>query len=231
MATKFSPQQQQANRAPTIDDLNADANGPIYVVNTSAKVNSTGADVFITVYVGNQAAATILSVPLSWKPFNLTEQSPRAAILGSQHFLRAVSTGVLTLISREEALEILSTPQAIKETERLAPLRSRVEAASRNPNSDEFKLTVDGQETAGVGGGSDASKKHAMSASFFDEGSVSTSFKAWVSKNNQLDVEGAINASRIRSEFSVEEMQYIMENTVHDRIRNGFKKRLQAMAN
>jgi hypothetical protein len=210
-------------KTPTIDDLTSEDRGPIYVVNTSAKVNQTGADVFVTVYVGNQSAATILSIPLSWKPFNLTEQAPRQAILGSQHFLRSVSSGVLTLISKEEAQDILATPQAIKETERLSQLRSKVEAAIRNPNADEFKLTIEGQEEA-------EGKKHTVSASFFDEGSVSTSFKAWVAKNNQLDVEDAINAARIRSEFSADEMQYIMDNTVHPRIRNGFKKRLQIMS-
>ena len=212
-------------KTPTIDDLNSDERGPVYVTNTSSKVNSTGADVFITVYVGNQSVATILSVPLSWKPFNLTEQAPRAAILGSQHFLRAVASGILTLISKEEALEILATPSAIKETERLSQLRSKVEAAIRNPNADEFKLTIEGQEDQ------ESEKKHTLNASFFDEGSVSVSFKAWVTKNNQLDVEAAINAARIRSEFSVDEMQYIMDNTTHDRIRNGFKKRLQSMSN
>lgn len=225
MATKS--QASQARVAPTIDDLNSETAGPVYVLNTSSKVNQTGADVFITVYVGNQAAATIISIPLSWKPFNLTEQAPRQAILGSQHFLRAISSGVLTLISKEEAQDTLATPQAIKETERLSQLRSRVEAAIRNPNADEFKLTIDGKDSDGNEDG----KKHSVSASFFDEGSVSTSFKAWVAKNNQLDVEEAINAARIRNEFSVEEMQYIMDNSTHSRIRNGFKKRLQAMVN
>ena len=225
MATKQQPQQSKAYRAPTIDELNSESSGPVYVVNSSSKVNSTGADVFITVYVGSQAAATILSVPLSWKPFNLTEQAPRQAVLGSQHFLRAISSGVLTLISKEEAQEILATPSAIKETERLSQLRSRVEAAIRNPNADEFKLTIDGKDADG----NEEGKKHSVSASFFDEGSVSTSFKAWVTKNNSLDVEEAINAARIRSEFSVEEMQYIMDNSTHSRIRNGFTKRLQAL--
>ena len=217
MATKQQPQQSKAYRAPTIDELNSESSGPVYVVNSSSKVNSTGADVFITVYVGSQAAATILSVPLSWKPFNLTEQAPRQAVLGSQHFLRAISSGVLTLISKEEAQEILATPSAIKETERLSQLR--------NPNADEFKLTIDGKDADG----NEEGKKHSVSASFFDEGSVSTSFKAWVTKNNSLDVEEAINAARIRSEFSVEEMQYIMDNSTHSRIRNGFTKRLQAL--
>ena len=212
-------------KTPTIDDLNDTDKGPVYVINTSAKVNKTGADVFITVYVGNQSAATILSVPLSWKPFNLAEQAPRAAVLGSQHFLRALTTGILSIMSAEEARDILSTPAAIRETERLNQLKSKVEAAIRNPNSDEFKLTVEVQEDA-----EEETKRHSVSASFFDEDSISTSFKAWVSKSNSLSVEAAINAARIRSEFSAEEMQYLMDNSVHARIRNGFKKRLQSMA-
>ena len=209
----------------TIEDLNDMEKGPIYITNTSAKVNKTGADVFITVYVGNQSVATILSIPLSWKPFNLSDQAPRAAILGSQHFLRAVSSGILTLMSQEEARDILSTPAAIREAERLTQLKSKVEAAIRNPNADEFKLTVEGQEEA-----EESNKRHSVSASFFDEDSITTSFKAWVAKSNSLSVDEAINAARIRSEFSSEEMQYLMDNSVHSRIRNGFKKRLQAMA-
>ena len=210
----------------TIDDLTSVETGAVYVTNTSSKLNPSGADVFITVYVGNQSVPTILSIPLSWKPFSLTEQAPRAAILGSQHFLRAVSSGVLTLMSREEALSILATPAAVRETERVAQLKAKVEAAIRNPNADEFKLTMEGQEETPNSG----SAKHNLSASFFDEDSVTTSFKAWVAKNNSLDSDEAVNAAKIRSVFSTDELQYYLDNTSHSRIRNGLKTRLQAMS-
>jgi hypothetical protein len=176
------------------------------------------------VYVGNQSAATILNIPLSWNPFNLTEQAPRAAILGSQHFLRAVSSGVLTLMDPSEARDILATPAGMREAERVNQLKAKVEMAVRNPNSDEFKLTLEGEE------GKEAETKHSVSANFFDQDTISTTFKAWVAKNNTLQVEDAINAARVRAEFTVDEMQYIMDNTVHARIRKGFKRRLEETA-
>jgi hypothetical protein len=128
-------------------------------------------------------------------------------------------------MSPEEARDILGTPAAQKETERLNQLKSKVEAAIRNPNADEFKLTIEGQEEADA-----ADKRHTVSSSFFDEDAISTSFKAWVAKCNGLSVDEAINAARIRSEFTTDEMQYLMDTSVHARIRNGFKKRLLAMA-
>jgi hypothetical protein len=213
--------------APTVDELNEQAAGPIYVRNTSTTGRPTGADIFITVYVGNQNRAHVINIPLSWKPFNLTEQAPRAAILGSQHFLRAINSGVLTLLNAEEARTELSTPRAAKETERLSQLQSAVEAAIRNPNADEFKLTLEGSEDDKE---KPENKRVALNASFFDEGAVSTSFKAWVTKTNGMDVDAAINAAQVRGNFSTEELQYFAENTNHARIRNGLKKRLMAMA-
>ena len=211
----------------TLDDLTGLETGSIYITNTSKKENPNGADVFITVYVGNQSVPTIISVPLSWKPFNLTEQAPRAAILGSQHFLKAVATGVLTLMSSEEAQSILATPSGIRETERVAQLKARVEAAIRNPNADDFKLTIEGQEDDTQ---QDRDIKHSLSASFFDEDAVSTSFKAWVNKNNSVASEDAVNAAKIRGEFSTDELQYYLDNTTHNRIRKGLKTRLQGLS-
>lgn len=209
-----------ANKAPSIDELTELSAGPVYVRNTSAEVGPTGADVFITVYVGNQSRAHIISIPLSWKPFNLTEQAPRQAILSSQHFLRAVNTGVLTLLNPADAAAELNTPSAIRETERLQQIQSAVEAAVRNPNADDFKLTLEGEEKADT--------KIDLSKSFFDEGAVSTSFKAWVSKTNAMDVQDAINAAKVRASFAAEELQYFAENTKHARIRKGLKERMLA---
>lgn len=219
-----------AKSPPTIDQLNELSAGPIYVRNTSKKRHGQGADIFITVYVGNQSRATIISIPLSWKPFNLNEQAPRASILGSQHFLRAINNGVLTLLDPSEAEVELSTPKAATETERLRQLQSAVEAAVRNPNADEFKLTLDNEPDHTTSGNSDSpeSKNASFNASFFDEGAVSTSFKAWVAKNNGMDVESAINAARVRENFVLEELQFFAENTKHARIRNGLKNRLMS---
>lgn len=220
-----------ASKAPSIDELNDKVSGPIYVRNTSSKLHGQGADIFITVYVGNQSRATIISIPLSWKPFNLNEQAPRAAILGSQHFLRAINTGVLTLLDPAEAEAELSTPKAAMEIERLRQLQSAVEAAVRNPNADEFKLTLENEPEGKGGNENSASKNIALNASFFDEGAVSTSFKAWVNKTNSMDVEEAINAARVRENFVIEELQYFADNTKHARIRNGLKKRLMSYDN
>lgn len=205
----------------TLDELNENPSGPIYVTNTSMAGGKNGADIFITIYVGNQSVASVLNVPLTWLPISLTEQAPRASILASQHFLKALSSGVLAITSKEEADAVLKTPRATKELERLRQIKSSVQAAIRNPNADEFKLTLDGEDPK--------QEKVSVSTSFFDEGAVSASFRAWVSKTNTQDVDAAINSSQLRGEFTVEELQFFAENTSHQRIRNGLTKRLTAM--
>lgn len=207
----------------TIDTLNEQTTGPIFVTNTSMKNAKQGADIFITIYVGNQSTASVLNVPLTWLPISLTEQAPRAAILGSQHFLRAVSSGILSLISKEEADKMLATPRAAKEGERLRQIKASIQSAIANPNADEFKLTLEGSEE-------DKAEKVNLSTSFFDEGAVTAQFRAWVNKSNTQTVEEAINSAQIRGEFTVEETQYFSENTKHSRIRNGLNKQLLAMA-
>lgn len=205
----------------TLDELNENPTGPIYVTNTSMANGKNGADIFITIYVGNQSVAAVLNVPLTWLPISLTEQAPRAAILGSQHFLRALSSGVLKITSKEEADAILITPRAAKELERIRQIKSSVQAAIRNPNADEFKLTIDGEDPK--------QEKVSVSTSFFDEGAVNASFRAWVNKTNTQEVDEAINSAQIRGDFTVEELQFFSENTRHQRIRNGLNKRLTAM--
>lgn len=207
----------------TIDDLNEQATGPIYVTNTSMLKGKHGADIFITIYVGNQSVASVINVPLTWLPVSLTEQAPRAAILGSQHFLRALSSGILKLVSREDAEKALGTPRATLEVERLKQIKAAVQAAISNPNADEFKLTLEGEEAA-------KEEKVTVSTSFFDEGAISASFRAWVNKTNTQSADEAINSSQLRGDFTVEELQFFADNTKHQRIRNGLTKRLTAMA-
>lgn len=218
-----------SNLPPTIDDLTEMTSGPIFVRNSTPTLYPKGADIFITVYVGNQNNAHILTVPLAWKPFNLTDQAPRQSVLGSQHFLKAVRTGALTLLNAQEALKDLATPRAVREEERLRQLQASVEAAIRNPNADEFKLTLEG-DTKGAKGGKEENERVNLNASFFDEGAVGASFKAWVTKTNSMDSDNAIDAAQVRGDFTVEELQYFAEETVHNRIRKGLKSRLQAMA-
>ena len=226
MATASNTESTKVRRPPTIDELTEMPHGPVWVRNNSTKLYKTGADVFITVYVGNQSRAHIVTVPLSWKPFNLTEQVPRAALLNSQHFLKAITSGALVLLNPQDAMEDAASPRAARETERLAQLQAAIAAAVKNPNADEFKLTLEGSEE-------DAAEKDkvSLSASFFDEEAVGVSFKAWVNKTNDMSVDDAILAAQARENFSTEELQYFADNTKHARIRKGLKKRLMDLAN
>ena len=165
------------NRAPTLDELSESSTGAIYVRNTSGDRYPSSADIFITVYVGSQNRSHIVKIPASWKPFNLTDQAPRAAILGSQNFLKAVQSGVLTILNAKLAAAEVLTPRAVQETARLEQVQATIAAANRNPNTDEFKLTLEGEE---VGEATTASRKTmGITASFFDEDGVTQAFIAW----------------------------------------------------
>lgn len=218
-----------SNRAPTIDELTESPTGAIYVRNTSGDRYPSAADIFITVYVGSQNRGHIVKIPASWKPFNLTDQAPRTAVLGSQNFLKAVQSGVLTILNPQAAAQELATPKAIREAERLEQVQANIAAANRNPNTDEFKLTLEGEEVSE--GTTESRKTMGITASFFDEEGVSTAFIAWVNKTNGMSSPDVISAAQSRGNFTTEEMQYMAENTVHPRIRNGLNKRLLSASN
>jgi hypothetical protein len=183
----------------------------------------TGAIVFISAYVGTQNKVHMLSVPLTWIPINLTAQAPRAAILGSQYFLNALDKNMIELVDAEVAEAELATPRAMAEVERLSQEKAAIAASIRNPNADEFKLTLEG------GSPNAGTAKTYDVTSFFDVDTVSVSFKAWVNKANNLDEESAIRELLSKKELSFEEMQYLADNTKHPRIRKGLNKRIAAM--
>lgn len=219
----------------TIDTLHEKEKGPIWVINNSAATNPPGADLFITVAAAKGNTVTIVKVPRTWLPVNLNEQAPRQDILDSPQFLRAVSSGILRLISAEEAQDKNTNSGAPIERERLVQAENAVKNAALTEGGKAFN---DSLERIGANGEVLGSKTSAGSISFdADEGAeeedeeVSAGFKAWLQKlNNMANVEAAINEVQLRGEFSDLEMHYVVANVKHERIRAGFSKRLKAKA-
>lgn len=65
---------------------------------------------------GNNIVAT---VPVTFIPVDLTTQATKQGILSSPTFRRMVAQGLLKLISEEAAIQMMSTPDAQKEAERI----------------------------------------------------------------------------------------------------------------
>ena len=218
------------NSQVTIDSLTAVETGPIWAVNSSSKSNPPGADVYITVHVGKQGSPAILTLPLSWVPFNLNEQAPRQAILESQHFLKAVSSGSITLVTAEEAESLRQRPSYAKEVERLRQLQDAVKNATQNSGNN-FTLTLDDKtESVGIQQQKAKTSLGLSDADFApDAEEVSVSFKAWSNKLNTLGVDEAIAALQLRGTFSNEELIHIRDTTKHDRIRAGMTKKINEL--
>jgi hypothetical protein len=237
---------QEARRGLDIEEL-ASSQGSLWVVNSSAQVmEGGGGDVYLTIQVGQNGQQSVVEVPLTWLPINLTERVPRKNLLESTYFVQALSTKIIRAIPEEEARKILSRPGADKELNRLQAKKDAVRSETRakgisknvtvvNSNIEEetstgaFYERKDGMTSVMAG------KKTTVTAvnsdSLFDEGSeetVSAAFQAWTAKLNTLeDEEEAVNTVRNRGRMSVDEIQYLAENCTHERVVNVMNKWLK----
>lgn len=227
--------------AVTIDSLHEKERGPIWVLNTSMKTNPPGADIFISVATGKAGQTIIVTVPRTWLPINLNEQAPRADVLDSQQFLRAVSTGVITLISAEEAAEKTGSSGAPAERARLEQVKNAIRNAALTEGGKAFNESIEkvGPDGSLLSPTTDPTAKSVSAASmdFSDDApsaasaEVTVTFKAWVNKLNGItDVNAAINEVALRGEFDNTEMRYIVDNVKHSRIRQGFVNALASAA-
>lgn len=214
--------------------------GPIYVLNNTEASIGQGGDVFVTVNQNGQNRS--LQVPLTWLPVEVTRMIPRKYIVDSSYFLEALGKGLLIAISAEDAQKILSQPAAAREQARLRSAEEAVKAAmsakgiSRNvrvTNSD--NQDADDQPTQKPKKAGQVLKAGVNVASLdeVDEepaGEVSANFKAWVNKLNAMpDEDDAMNTLRLKSELSMDECQYLIDNCTHSRIANGLKRKLEKL--
>ena len=101
------------NKILDLDEL-LSAKEPIYVMNKSKPRGS----VTVTIFRPNGSPAIIV-VPKTWIPVCITEQCAHETIRGSDDFRRNLAKGMIQLMPKKEAQEILSSPDAQEEKKRI----------------------------------------------------------------------------------------------------------------
>lgn len=187
----------------TVSEIeNQPTNQALWALNGSANVNSQPGDIVIGVPKLNGARADTLFLPSTWLPINLTDQMSRAQMLASSEFRKAVNSGLVELISEEDAKRMLNDDGATEEKERLNEQARRVKEtmAGRGVHHDDVALTSDRDGNAEA---TDPNELDPGFVIFFD--SVAT----------RPDIE-ALNAIRTRARFQRRELQHML-NTLVDK--------------
>ena len=213
-------------------DLIDQERGAIWVINTCDQVVEGGGDVQITVVVHGQAR--ILRVPRTWLPVEATKAIPRKQILESAFFLEAISKGLITAISAEDAEAMLSQEGSEEELNRLAEaeaiIRQAIQTKGYGKNvtisgsSDELEDDDQPVKKAFKAKIGRVDGKQEETISLDD---VSSSFKAWVQKLNAAEnSDAAMVEIRRRSQITTEEAQYLADNITHGAIASKLRQKL-----
>jgi hypothetical protein len=96
--------------------LQEDENTQVYVLNNSDLngLRNKG-EIYIPIRTHAAGDATIIKIPNTWIPIDLTTFVPRKALIDSAEFRRAVQNGIIRLINIATAEEVLHEPEAREE--------------------------------------------------------------------------------------------------------------------
>ena len=113
----------------TLDDLlQQGPHDPVWCINnTPQTMNARAGDLIIMVpkIHGNGTPDKVL-IPRTWLPYNLIRQVPRAQLLQSTEFLRALNEGLIIAISSDYARYLEGKEGAVEERERLKQYQERI---------------------------------------------------------------------------------------------------------
>lgn len=227
----------------TINDL-VEGKGPIWVINTSNELYPSGADVYVT-FTSAGGQPSIMTVPRTWLPTELTARFTRKVILDSPYFTDALSKNMLKVISPEAAAVLLQSKGADRETRRLKEIQEAIKAANtvRGVGKNVMITTGDMDLDKEMEDRSVAERPKTeitkVNAGGVDLGSeedevadeVSPNFKAWVLKVNEMeDEDDARNEVRMRGKMDISEAEYLMRNLKHEGIASSLATRLKKLA-
>lgn len=209
---------------------------PIWILNTSDNVGNHRGDVFVAIRQ-TDGRTDVVEIPDSWLPFDMTQKATFESIMRSSHFMEAINSGMITAVTAQYAEELTSRETASVERRRLKGREQAVQAATQAngigknvtissddddfPSSDQALLDqVNNRSRAAI------SVTDIDSPDADPYPKVSASFRSWVTKNNDLSVEAAINDLKVRGKVSADEAEYYVDHTSHDRIRTYLKSRM-----
>jgi hypothetical protein len=212
-----------------LSELDAQQYGPVWVLNSAMKsrVKLPG-NVVVNIPDPNGKEGYALCVPMSWLPVNVAEAVPRQRLLASTQFRTAVTKGLLTVISEDDATRILRQDGADEERERLEAVDEAVAAAGAarditKSNVEIFrtdrKAGEDDDDDGPVesyanfdpssGQGGVNMGKAAKAGVELDANGLMPSFVMFVDKLKTESDMGALNAIRARSKFTRRELKYM----------------------
>lgn len=228
----------------SINDVIEQEKGPIWVLNSSNEKYKTGADVFITFV--NNGRDSVMSIPRTWLPWELTRNYPRKVILESPYFVDALNKGMIKLITEDTARKILGQSGAEREQKRLDDIREAIEAATASKGigknvsistgdldrDEELQRNFDksGGNKSFIGAGTEDSPGTINFGEDEEIDPISPNFRAWVNKLNDMsEAEDALSEVKMRGNMSMEEAEFLMNNCIHEMISSGVAKRLKKL--
>lgn len=183
---------------------------PLWVINTSSQSELGAAGEVLIAIQGPGNQATIIEVPQSWLPVDLTLQVDRKLILASTEFRRALGKQHIRLITKEYANTLNRDKAASKERERLQTRKRNVtEQTSRRLAGTEEKVANSVNDaTINTNDFTPTSEVIKSSTKEYQPG-ISYSFKAWADKATILPDLEALNELRIRRTFKRKELRFL----------------------
>lgn len=184
---------------------------PLWVINTSSQSELGAAGEVLIAIQGPGNQATIIEVPQSWLPVDLTLQVDRKLILASTEFRRALGKQHIRLITKEYANALNRDKAASKERERLQTRKRNVtEQTSRRLAGTENKEFTSSVEDATINTDDFTPTSEVIKSSTKEyQPGISYSFKAWADKATILPDLEALNELRIRRTFKRKELQFL----------------------
>jgi hypothetical protein len=223
----------------SLSELDENERGPLWVLNNASNTKrKLRGNVHISIPALSGKGEDGLTIEHTWLPIDAAEFIPRPRLLQSTQFRRAVSQGLVKVISRDDAERLLMQDGAYEERERLDGLKDAVANATK-PRGIKAEMTV-------VGGNNDEDDESEVVEMFgeeslaqaakrgieADEDGLQPAFKMqadrWVEESDM----SVLNAMRARGKFTPSELRYmkaVLKKDVHTttlaRIETGLKKK------
>jgi hypothetical protein len=225
----------------SLSDLMEHEKGRIWIINTSSAKYPSGAEVFIT--INNNGANSMYVVPRTWLPQEVTAKYSRKVILESNYFVSALTGGLVTAITDEDAKKLLTGPKAERERVRLEEIQNAITEASSargigknvsistgDPEADEALLAAEASSKVGSKGFIKNISKGEVDFNDDEEPEdpVGANFKGWVGKLNSMEDQGDVESEiKMRGKMSLDEAMYLLRNVDHEGVQEKLKAKLR----
>jgi len=125
----------------TINDARVEESERLFIYTRASKAMHTNTTLVLPHTSRDSGDTHSIELPMTTNPLDLSEFAPKDEWLRNTYFLAALNKRLIELVSEEEALNILETPEGIAESERLYAEKMRLMSASLSqPINDDFRV-------------------------------------------------------------------------------------------